>query len=67
MKRLKQVKVLSDSSSILGIQVKVERETQLHICLHNENLKIKKPEQYITILYIIYIILIYNIYNITIL
>lgn len=45
MKRLKQVKVLSDTSSILGTQVKVERESQLHIGLYNENLKIKKPEQ----------------------
>lgn len=45
IKRLKQVKVLSDPSSILGNQVKVERENQLHIGLYNENLKIKKPEQ----------------------
>lgn len=45
IKRLKQVKVLSDPSSILGTQVKVERENQLHIGLYNENLKIKKPEQ----------------------
>lgn len=44
MKRLKQIKVLSDPSSILGTQVKVERESQLHTCPHNENKNIKKPK-----------------------